>query len=732
MQYKIGDWLVIASENTIINQQQKKTIEPKVMALLIYFCQRPGQVISTDELLENVWQNRVVTGSSIYQTIAQLRKALADKASNPRYISTVPKKGYKLIAQVKKYVDGTAQAANKERAGITQGPTEASKGQYISNSAMFHGRKIQLMAITFVVLLLIIIQSFYRTSKMAQASTIAILPFTNNTESEGQRSLAEASAWDLSNLLNRSTNLRIVSHTSSAALAKKDLSAIEIADALTADYLIEGQVDSLPSGNYHLEISLIRGKDGIQIWSGGSDLSWQQLEQTQLVLLKEMLAQLKNEQIIVKNTDELYLKAQQVWRNYTPETTAQAIDILSIVTSIDDQDSRAFAALSALYLEKYSGENDNPIWLKLSKKHLYRSLSLTPESADSLMALANVQLQADDYAEARRSAETVLKNDQKNLAAHLMVIKSYLAEYQINHAKRALLEAQQQVGKSNRLAFLKAIIGLQSGQLKKNIKLIDALLHEPMPYYYSALAIATATTVGQSEMAYHWGKTRLEITPNQHHIWVYQSINLANLGQFDEARAALTKLNERPISQTFSAYEAVYLAQNQQNQLLALVKDNQLKHSEQKETPTTLAIYGISAMYAGNYKLAINKLRSALQTVNRSYDQLALSSAFYYGSLAYSLEQENRPIEAAQIRQQGLAQISEYNNNGVKLSHLNVYRARLYSLNDHNMALRSLKKAVGNGYSKATLLKHDVVLTSLHENEEFTALIAQAELNKHH
>ncbi|MDO6527122.1 hypothetical protein Q4519_15680 [Motilimonas sp. 1_MG-2023] len=579
---------------------------------------------------------------------------------------------------------------------------------------------------------LFIVNFFYHRSTVSKPHTIAILPFTNNIALQGQRGLAEASAWNLSYLLTRSTNLRIVSHTSTAALAKKDLSATEIAEKLAADYLIEGQVDGLYSGKYHIEISLIRGRDGIQIWSGGSDVSREQLEQVQLSLLREMFTQLNNEEIIVKSAEDLYQKAQSLARRHSPEAVAKAIDLLLLAITIDDQHSRAYSALSALYLERYIGEDDDPMWLKLAKKHLYRSLSLTPELADSLLGLSEIQFYAHDYAEARRSAKTVLSSDQTNLAAHLMVIKTYLAEYEINQAKQALLNAQQKTVKSNELIFLKAIIGLQNGQLKKNIEIINSLLSEPMPYYYSQQAIATATAVGQSEIAYHWGKKRLEITANQRQIWVYQSINLANLGLFNEAKAALKKLDGRPIIQTFSAYEAVYLTQGQQQHLLTLVQDYLQKHSDQKATPAIQAIYGVAAMYAGNYKLAIKNLSSALNTASHSYDQLLLSSAFYYGSLAYSLEQENRPVEAAQIRQQGLEQVAHLNNNGVKLSHLNVYRARLYSANDHNMALRSLRKAVDNGYSKGKFLQHDVVFSSLHNNAQFTTLVAQAEANKAH
>jgi len=75
-------------------------LEPRSMRLLLALAERPGLLVSFDELLVTVWKDAIVTSSSVYECVAQLRKALGDTRDPPHYIATVPRKGYRLIAPV--------------------------------------------------------------------------------------------------------------------------------------------------------------------------------------------------------------------------------------------------------------------------------------------------------------------------------------------------------------------------------------------------------------------------------------------------------------------------------------------------------------------------------------------------------------------------------------------------------------------------------------------------------
>lgn len=98
--FTLGQWKIEPAINRISQADQQVILVPKVMRLLLVLVQHQGEALSLEALLKEVWQGQVVSDSSVYQAIAQLRKALGDKASQASYIQRVSGKGYRLIAEV--------------------------------------------------------------------------------------------------------------------------------------------------------------------------------------------------------------------------------------------------------------------------------------------------------------------------------------------------------------------------------------------------------------------------------------------------------------------------------------------------------------------------------------------------------------------------------------------------------------------------------------------------------
>jgi DNA-binding winged helix-turn-helix (wHTH) protein/CheY-like chemotaxis protein len=97
---RVGDWRVDPTLDCIERNGALVKLEPRSMRLLLALAERPGLLVSFDELLVTVWKDAIVTSSSVYECVAQLRKALGDTRDPPHYIATVPRKGYRLIAPV--------------------------------------------------------------------------------------------------------------------------------------------------------------------------------------------------------------------------------------------------------------------------------------------------------------------------------------------------------------------------------------------------------------------------------------------------------------------------------------------------------------------------------------------------------------------------------------------------------------------------------------------------------
>jgi len=92
--------MVRPSLNLIECARHSTRISPRAMDTLVHLAARAGEVVSGDELIDAVWQGRVVYDAQIYKIISELRRAFRDHGNGESFIQTVPKRGYRLVAPV--------------------------------------------------------------------------------------------------------------------------------------------------------------------------------------------------------------------------------------------------------------------------------------------------------------------------------------------------------------------------------------------------------------------------------------------------------------------------------------------------------------------------------------------------------------------------------------------------------------------------------------------------------
>ena len=96
----IGAFTIRATSNELVGPQGVVRLRPRLMDVLLRLAATPGEVVPRQVLLDEVWPRRLVADEVLSRTIAELRTALADDAREARYIETLPKVGYRLIAAV--------------------------------------------------------------------------------------------------------------------------------------------------------------------------------------------------------------------------------------------------------------------------------------------------------------------------------------------------------------------------------------------------------------------------------------------------------------------------------------------------------------------------------------------------------------------------------------------------------------------------------------------------------
>ena len=141
--FRLGSWVVHPELNAVTCPVEGESasveevrVEPRVMQVLVHFAQHPGEVIPREQFLEEIWNGVFVSDEALTNAIKELRKALRDDPKSPRFIQTVPKKGYRLIAPVSR--DGVEPWTG---APLERNPYPGLTPFSESDAALFFGRE---------------------------------------------------------------------------------------------------------------------------------------------------------------------------------------------------------------------------------------------------------------------------------------------------------------------------------------------------------------------------------------------------------------------------------------------------------------------------------------------------------------------------------------------------------------------------------------------------------------
>ena len=252
---QIGEWLVNPGLDTLRRGTETRKLEPRMMRLLLHLANAAGAVVSLDRLLDEVWSGVLVSPASVYQAVSQLRKFLGDVDPDPTYITTVPRRGYRLIAPVRR---GAAQPLSRTT-DIMSIATPARRWM-----AMV------LRGATLLAAFILTGSSMWRPSPTEWNASIAVLPFIDMTAAREEQSFCDGLTEELSNRLSQIPTLRVVARTSALAFRGQGEDVREIGKALDIDHILEGSVRR--SGNHlRVTVQLIDARNGFHLWSVNYD-----------------------------------------------------------------------------------------------------------------------------------------------------------------------------------------------------------------------------------------------------------------------------------------------------------------------------------------------------------------------------------------------------------------------------------------------------------------------------
>lgn len=215
--FQLGVCHIEPAESKIVGARGPEHVEPRVMDVLMVLVEEAGHTVSREELISRVWRTNFVSDEVLSRCVSLLRKHLGDSTRQPRYIETVPKRGYRLIATIS---DISIDEVERE-------PPTPRSGSYHS---------------------------------------VAVLPFANLSDDSEYEYFSDGIAEELLTLLAKISNLKVAARTSAFYFKDQNVDIRLIGERLGVDAVLTGSVRH--TGDLvRVAVQLLDTGTGYHIWS---------------------------------------------------------------------------------------------------------------------------------------------------------------------------------------------------------------------------------------------------------------------------------------------------------------------------------------------------------------------------------------------------------------------------------------------------------------------------------
>lgn len=388
-EFQVGTCLVRPETGEIIRDGETLHLEPKSMAVLAYLIERRGEVVSRDELLDAVWPGVHVSDESLTAGIIKVRRALGDDARHPSYVETIPKRGYRLVADVQPLVPSDPAAIQ---------PRKVKPRWRVAVTAALS------VALVVVIAFIFANRTPDETGVQAQRATsavIAVTPFTNASGDPAQSYLAQGIS---------DTILTDLAQVSDLSVRHFDASN---SGAAQGRYILEGSV-LREDDVIRITTRLLDAADGKVILALRFDRPFadlltvqDEIRDTLLVKLERTVSAAEKTRMARGYTDnvaayDLFLQAQRDLLVRTRETNLEARALFRQAISLDPGFARAYGGLALTYAAAHRNDWDEGDSTSLDSAVSYAktALEISPDLPQQHWVIGYVRTQQRRYDEA--------------------------------------------------------------------------------------------------------------------------------------------------------------------------------------------------------------------------------------------------------------------------------------------------------------------------------------------
>jgi TolB-like protein/DNA-binding winged helix-turn-helix (wHTH) protein/Flp pilus assembly protein TadD len=373
----------------------------RVLAVLL---ENPGEVVSREQLRQSVWSHDTFVDfeHGLNTAVNKIRECLRDTATHPRFIETIPRRGYRFLAAVEPVSEADGEATKPANVPVVPASPRFTS---VRRAAPWHWRRIHPLWATaaFLILAASIVYKYrfgfgQERIPATQVSSIAVLPFTDLSPARDQEYFSDGLTDELINALAKVPGLRVIGRTSAFEFKGKTQDVRTIGDRLNVATVLEGSVRK--SGDrLRITAQLISTRTGYQLWSESYDSQLTDAFKVQMRIAETICDRLR----LRSGSGEMhrarahssnaaavdaYLKARHLAYQRTPDAIAKSIALFQDAITQDSEYALAYAGLA----NSYSLQTGYSLLLPSQAAPLIRAAALRAIALDDTLAEAHTLL----------------------------------------------------------------------------------------------------------------------------------------------------------------------------------------------------------------------------------------------------------------------------------------------------------------------------------------------------
>jgi len=426
-------------------------LPPQPFKVMVLLAGRSGQLVTRDEIRQSIWGSDTFVDfeHGLNFAIKRIRDALGDDAESPRYVQTLPRRGYRFIAPVQlldPVVPGRALPDDRDRkasqpgeqseTGVSPKVGQVASGQGDQSSVwqIFRPASAILIALSFLIVALdpadILQRSLAmflnRTGPMPpRIESIAILPLENLSGDPEQEYFADGLTDTLITNLGQVLTMRVISRASVLRYKRGTTPLPEIVRELNVDAVVEGTV--VRAGNkVRISVQLLDARNDHHLWAETYERNLEDVidleRQIALAVAHEVTGRLSaGEEIRLAGTGhvnlqafEAYMRGRRLFAERTAEGETDARGYFEEALRADPNFAPAHSGLADIYSVGWSVKPDYP----LAEQFARRAIALDPQLAEGHASLGVADLYQQKFGEARREFQTAISLNPNYALAH--------------------------------------------------------------------------------------------------------------------------------------------------------------------------------------------------------------------------------------------------------------------------------------------------------------------------